>query len=291
MKISKIITALVVAFALTACGGGSSAPVDDNGTTTPIEQTAYDKVKAVIAGETGASITAEELNSIEGVSGAVAEKDYLSALRAKKYVDRKNPTTAEIQAVIDAVNAPAPLNHTPTIDGSPTTSILKDNAYTFTPTANDSDGDTLTFSISNKPSWATFDTTTGTLSGTPANADVGRSEDIVITVTDGTATAALPAFSIEVKKTNVAPSISGTPSTEVNADASYTFTPSATDSDGDTLVFSINTPLSWASFDTDTGTLSGTPTNANAGTTSGIVISVNDGTVTVALAAFDIKVN
>jgi ABC-type glycerol-3-phosphate transport system substrate-binding protein len=35
MKISKIITALVVAFALTACGGGSSSTPDDSNTSTP----------------------------------------------------------------------------------------------------------------------------------------------------------------------------------------------------------------------------------------------------------------
>jgi hypothetical protein len=291
MKISKIITALVVAFALTACGGGSSAPVDDNGTTTPIEQTAYDKVKAVIAGETGASITAEELNSIDGVSGAVAGKDYLSALRAKEYVDRKNPTIAEIQAVIDAVNAPAPLNHAPTIDGSPATSILKDNAYTFTPTANDSDGDTLTFSINTQPSWATFDTATGKLSGTPANADVGTTTGIVISVSDSMETAALPAFDVTVKLVNHAPTISGTPATTVDADATYSFTPTASDSDGDTLTFNISNKPSWATFDTATGKLSGTPTNADVGTTTGIVISVSDGTETVALAAFDLTVN
>jgi ABC-type glycerol-3-phosphate transport system substrate-binding protein len=35
MKISKIITALVVAFGLTACGGGSSTPDDSNTSTLP----------------------------------------------------------------------------------------------------------------------------------------------------------------------------------------------------------------------------------------------------------------
>ncbi len=43
----------------------------------------------------------------------------------------------------------------------------------FTPSANDADGDTLTFTISNRPSWATFNGTTGRLSGTPGASHVG----------------------------------------------------------------------------------------------------------------------
>jgi len=46
-----------------------------------------------------------------------------------------------------------------------------------------------------KPSWATFDTTTGLLSGLAVK---GTYSGIVITVSDGCATASLPAFSIKV---------------------------------------------------------------------------------------------
>ena len=74
-----------------------------------------------------------------------------------------------------------------------------ESAYRFTPAASDTDGDRLRFSITNKPSWASFDTATGELSGTPVNADAGVTSNIVISVSDGIATASLPAFSIEVK--------------------------------------------------------------------------------------------
>jgi hypothetical protein len=69
--------------------------------------------------------------------------------------------------------------------------------YNFAPTASDPDGDTLTWSISGKPSAASFSVATGQLSWTPANA--GTWGDIVITVTDSHgASASLPAFSITV---------------------------------------------------------------------------------------------
>ena len=62
----------------------------------------------------------------------------------------------------------------------------------------DTDGDSLTFSIENRPSWAVFNEETGTLAGTPGAADVGTAEGIVISVSDGNESASLPPFSITV---------------------------------------------------------------------------------------------
>jgi hypothetical protein len=105
--------------------------------------------------------------------------------------------TASLPAFSITVTA-AP-NRAPTISGSPPTTLNVGAAYSFTPTATDPDtGDTLTFSIQNVPSWATFSTSTGKLSGTPATADVGMTANIVISVSDGKASASLPAFSIDV---------------------------------------------------------------------------------------------
>jgi hypothetical protein len=99
--------------------------------------------------------------------------------------------------------APAPVpptgsNHAPTISGSAPASVNAATPYTFLPSAADADGDTLAFSIQNKPAWATFNTTTGRLSGTPAAADVGTYSNIAISVSDGQAATALNAFAIAV---------------------------------------------------------------------------------------------
>ena len=75
---------------------------------------------------------------------------------------------------------------------------MQGNAYSFRPNAADADGDTLTFSVANKPGWANFNTSTGRLNGTPSAADVGTYANITITVSDGTADASLAAFSIQV---------------------------------------------------------------------------------------------
>ena len=57
----------------------------------------------------GKAVTAEQLNNIRGVSGAIAENEaeYLKAFQAttpSPFADPENPTPAEIQEVIDAVN-------------------------------------------------------------------------------------------------------------------------------------------------------------------------------------------
>ncbi|MBB6092727.1 hypothetical protein HNQ60_001605 [Povalibacter uvarum] len=181
-------------------------------------------------------------------------------------------------------------NRAPTISGSPTTAVSVNTAYSFQPTASDADGDTLGFSIANKPTWASFSTTTGRLSGTPTAA--ATHSGIVITVSDGKTSTSLPAFAITVNgAANRAPTITGSPSTSVNANSAYSFRPTASDADGDTLTFSIANKPSWASFSTSTGQLSGTPAAADAGTFSGIVISVSDGKTSASLSAFAIAVN
>ncbi|MGF1736908.1 Ig-like domain-containing protein [Photobacterium satsumensis] len=182
------------------------------------------------------------------------------------------------------------VNDAPQISGSPATSVQQDASYSFTPVASDIDNDGLTFSIENQPSWASFNTASGLLSGTPANDDVGTTSNIVIKVSDGTETVSLAAFNLEVVNVNDAPQISGNPATSVQQDASYSFTPVASDIDNDDLTFSIENQPAWVSFNTASGLLSGTPTNDDVGTTSNIVIKVSDGTETVSLAAFNLEV-
>ena len=73
-------------------------------------------------------------------------------------------------SVPDDTTPPPASNNAPVISGSPVLRTIQDRAYTFTPTASDADGDTLRFSITNQPVWASFNSTDGTLSGTPTSA-------------------------------------------------------------------------------------------------------------------------
>lgn len=89
-------------------------------------------------------------------------------------------------------------NRPPVISGTPDPTASVDRTYVFAPVASDPDGDDLVYSVSDLPFWANFNNQTGVLSGTPISTDLGISENIVITVSDGSLTTPLPAFSIEV---------------------------------------------------------------------------------------------
>jgi hypothetical protein len=182
-------------------------------------------------------------------------------------------------------------NRAPTISGTPPASVIAGQPYTFRPIAADADNNTLGFTITNRPVWATFSSVTGQLSGTPTATQVGTYSSIVISVSDGKASTALPSFAITVAAVpNKAPTISGTPGKSVNVGSTYVFRPTAADADGDTLTFSIANRPAWAAFNAATGQLSGTPTATSVGTYSNVVISVSDGKARTSLASFAITV-
>jgi hypothetical protein len=182
-------------------------------------------------------------------------------------------------------------NVAPSISGTPSSTAMTDRWYVFRPSASDADGDALTFSVANKPAWASFSASTGRLAGTPRSSHAGTYNNIVVRVSDGKAVRALPAFSITVSSGNTAPTISGTPSRTVSADQWYVFRPSASDTEGDTLTFSIANRPVWASFSASTGRLAGTPRSTHAGTYSNIVVRVSDGKATTSLPAFSVTVS
>ena len=120
----------------------------------------------------------------------------------------------------DSSQGQGPTNSAPDISGTPPNAVMTGDNYSFSPAASDADGDALTFSIANKPSWASFDSATGRLSGQPLLGDIGMFTAISISVSDGEATTALPAFSVEVTQTALgAMTLSWTPPTQ-NEDGS-----------------------------------------------------------------------
>ena len=199
------------------------------------------------------------------------------------------PNTVSLPAFSIAVRAPTS-NRPPLISGTPPTTATEGAPYTFTPSASDPDGNSLTFSIANRPAWATFNAANGRLQGTPGASHVRTWSNIVISVSDGVASTPLSAFSIAVAAGNAAPTITGTPATTATVGTQYSFTPLASDADGDALTFTITNAPSWASFNATTGRLQGTPGAGNVGTFGNIRIGVTDGTASAQLAAFSIVV-
>ncbi len=225
-------------------------------------------------------------NQLSGISSGTASSDITP------FKSSSLNTVIEIANSNGSQTTPvAPVNNKPVISGTPPTSVVEGSSYRFSPDYSDMDGDQLTFSISNKPRWASFNTQTGALAGTPGMQDAGNYSSISISVNDGTDYTYLPSFSITVNNLNRAPSITGSPAVTITAGSRYSFTPSATDADGDTLIFSITNKPNWSTFNTSTGALTGTPSAADIGSIArNININVNDGQVSRSLTSFGIEV-
>jgi hypothetical protein len=114
----------------------------------------------------------------------------------------------------------------PTIGGTPATTATVGQAYAFTPTASDPSGLVPTFTISGQPSWASFNSTTGKLSGTPGAANVGSSS-ITITATDANGQAPL-SFTLTV-------AAAAAPPPAATGSATLTWTAPTTNTDGSAL--------------------------------------------------------
>ncbi len=132
-----------------------------------------------------------------------------------------------------------PVNDPPTISGLPDKTVVQGEDYSFTPRGDDVDGDTLEYAITNMPGWASFDDATGALTGTPASANVGNYENIVISVTDNiiTTPVALSPFAIAVTATagtNMPPIADAGPNQRVSKGTEVTLDGTgSSDPDGD----------------------------------------------------------
>ncbi len=159
----------------------------------------------------------------------------------------------------------------PTISGSPAASqISVGSAFSFKPTASDPAGRTLTFSVNTKPSWAKFDTTTGRLYGTPGSTNTGTTSNIVITASDGVASASLHAFSLTVVEV-------------ANGSATLSWMPPTTDTTGAVLQGLAGYQIRYG---TSSNNLSQTIQLANAGLTRYVVTDLAPGTYYFGVAAY-----
>ncbi len=164
------------------------------------------------------------------------------------------------------------------IKGVPPSRVKQDENYTYAPSIYNPDKDTLTFKATHLPSWLKLDSATGKIWGTPTNADVGIAKDINISVNDGHDVVYIKPFDIEVINVNDAPTLEGTPPPQAYEDGNYSFLPVAKDIDTNTtlLFSSVNFPA-WLSINTQTGRISGIPSQSDVGIKNQLRIVVSDG--------------
>lgn len=103
------------------------------------------------------------------------------------------------------------------LEGTPSPTVVENNYYSFTPKVDDTNHSTITYSITNKPAWASFDTSTGKMYGTPTS--TGTFSGITITGTDGSYSTSIGPFNIDV--INATLTVTGQTSSYVGYDDGY----------------------------------------------------------------------
>lgn len=162
----------------------------------------------------------------------------------------------------------------PVITSVSVTEVVSNNAYNYTLTATDTDGDDLTFAAPVLPQWLSFNSATGVLSGTPTISNIGI-HNVSLTVNDGTERVVQTFSIIVLSPPNTAPSITSQADRFITAGAPYFYRVQVFDAEGDTLTLSVTSAPDWLAFDSASGVFSGTPTAENTGSYN-VTVMVSD---------------
>jgi hypothetical protein len=149
----------------------------------------------------------------------------------------------------------------------------------FVVTANDPDGDVLTYSAGNLPAGAAFDPATQTFSWMADYTQAGNYLDVLFTVTDNGIPPVSSSESITITVGNVdrPPVLTPIGNRTVNQGELLQFVVTANDPDGDVLIYSAGNLPTGATFDPITQTFSWTPADNQPGIYTGMYFEVSDG--------------
>ncbi len=188
------------------------------------------------------------------------------------------------------------VNDPPLFSSVPVDTAYEDLEYVYDIVVYDPDEeDNVTITTNVLPTWLSFTDHgdgTATLSGTPANDDVG-SHEVILTVTDDSSAMAQQAFTLTIVNVNDLPVFTSVPVTSVNEGALYKYNVVTNDLDsGDVAAITATGLPGWLSL-TDKGdgtaVLTGTPTNGDIGIVS-ITLVATDLTGGMTMQAFDVEV-
>ena len=167
-----------------------------------------------------------------------------------------------------------PTSQAPTITSTPDTTATVNQTYAHDINATDLDGDTLTYSLTVKPTGMTINSTTGLINWTPTSTG---DYDVIVRVSDGELFDT-QSFTIHVSEesdpANLAPNITSTSITTATVDVLYTYNVNATDPNGDTLTYSLTVKPTGMTINSTTGLINWTP--ASIGDYD-VTVKVSDG--------------
>ncbi|MHC4637759.1 MAG: putative Ig domain-containing protein, partial [Planctomycetota bacterium] len=189
--------------------------------------------------------------------------------------DDGTPVLNDSEAITITVND---INRAPVLDPVGNKTVDETQLLQFTVTASDPDGDNLTYSASNLPTGATFDSGTQVFTWTPDYTQAGTYPSVTFTVTDdGTPVESdSEAITITVNDVNRAPVLDPIGDKTVDETQLLQFTVTASDPDGNNLTYSASNLPTGATFDPLTQVFSWTPDYTQAGTYPSVTFTVTD---------------
>ena len=228
------------------------------------------------------TVAGNKITDSAGYARWFVTREYVENDNGKVYYTPHN-IMAEVDGVVryvienmdDTKTVVITSNNMPHITSTPVTNATEDMEYYYNVEAYDPNGDTLTYALVERPPGMTINPSTGEITWTPTNAQVGI-YNVTIRAEDGNGGYAIQSWEITVANVNNPPEIMSTPITTATQDALYQYNVTARDIDGDTLIYSLDVSPAGMSINASTGLIIWTPTNAQVGEHT-VTVKVDDG--------------
>ena len=159
----------------------------------------------------------------------------------------------------------AKVNDHPEIISAAVTTATQDVPYIYAVKATDEDGDILQYSLQEKPQGMGINASTGLLTWTPTNSQVGNNQ-VKVRASDGRpGSYSEQSFIISASDTNDLPAIISIPATTAKQDSLYTYDAEATDPDNDSITYVLLLSPAGMAINNLTGLVTWTPTSHQTG--------------------------
>ena len=183
-----------------------------------------------------------------------------------------------------------PANSAPVFVGKPPSTAVVGAPWRFVAQAQDAEGDALAYLLVSGPAGMTIDAATGRVDWTPTVGQVGK-RSVELQADDGHGGLASLSFEVNVlaSATNGPPTILSTPRSSIPLGREYFYQPQVVDSDGDRLVFSLDSKPTGMTIDADSGLVAWTPDASQLGANQ-VTVRVSDGRGGETIQDFSVEV-
>ncbi|TBW58858.1 tandem-95 repeat protein [Marinobacter halodurans] len=229
--------------------------------------------------------------TIDGVSGAIRwtpGTDVVGVFSAEVTALDTRGASAKQYFLVEVAD-PNEDNQPPTITSSPQGAVYAGQRFDYQVTANDPDGDALTFSLTQSEAGMTL-SESGLFSWLAPAESIGDTAIVEIQVDDGRGGLASQKLTLPVNESaNHPPLITSTPETQALAESLYTYPITASDSDGDGFSFSLDQAPNGMTL--AGSQISWTPASSQAGQAHDVVVRVTDTRGAASTQSYSIGVN